>query len=89
MFKIIKEKASNNLINLVPKCEPTIRTKINSIPTFIYRTDCFNGSFLPSTLNDWSNLDLNKRSTDQSQFRYSKVDYCFYSPSSKNHLQYF
>ena len=52
MFKTMKEKAPNCLINLVPKCEPTIRSKNNSIPTFNCRTDCFKYSFFPSTLND-------------------------------------
>ena len=36
MFKIMKEEAPNYLINLVPKCETSIRTRNNSIPTFNY-----------------------------------------------------
>ena len=39
MFKLMKEKALNYLINLVTKCESTIRTRNNSIPTFNCRTD--------------------------------------------------
>ena len=61
MFKIMKEKAPTYLINLIPKCEPTVRTKNNSIPTFNYPTDRFKYSFFPSTLNDWFNLDPNIR----------------------------
>ena len=34
MFKIMKEEAPNYLINLVPKCETSIRIRNNSIPTF-------------------------------------------------------
>ena len=60
----MKEKAPNYLINLVPKCEPTIRTRNNSIPTFNCRTDCFKCSFFPSALNDWFNLDLNIRNAE-------------------------
>ena len=68
MFKILKEKAPNCLINLVPNCEPTIRTRNKSITTFYCRTDCFKYSFFPFTLNDWFNLDLNIRNAE--------VDYC-------------
>ena len=60
----MKEKTPNYLINLVPKCEPTIRTRNNSIPTFNCRTDCFKCSFFPSALNDWFNLDLNIRNAE-------------------------
>ena len=41
MLKIMKGKASNYLTKLVPKHVPAIRTRNNSIPTFICRTDCF------------------------------------------------
>ena len=58
MSKIMKERA---LINLVPKCEPAIRTRNNSIPELNSRTDCFKCSYFPSTLKDWFNLDLNIR----------------------------
>ena len=61
MFKVMKEKVPNYIINLVPKCEPTIRTRRNSVPTFNCRTGYFNYLFFPSTLNDWFNLDLNIR----------------------------
>ena len=64
MFKIMKEKAPNYLLNLVPKFEPTIRTRNNSIPTFNCRTDCFKYSFFPSTRNDWFNLDFNIRNAE-------------------------
>ena len=53
MFKIVKEEAPNYLINLIPKIQQTTRTRINRMPTFHCRTDCFKNSFFPSTLNDW------------------------------------
>ena len=45
LYKIMKEKALNYLINSVPKCETNTRTRNNSIPTFNYRTNCFKYSF--------------------------------------------
>ena len=64
MYKIMTEKASNYLINLISKCDTTIRTRNNSIPTFHCRTDCFKYSFFPSTLNDWFSLDINIKNSD-------------------------
>ena len=58
------EKAPNYLIRLIPKCNTTIRTRNNSIPTFHCRTDCFKYSFSPTTLNDWFSLDINIRNSD-------------------------
>ena len=58
------EKAPNYLINLIPKCDTTIRTRNNSIPTIHCRTDCFKYSFFPSTLYDWFSLDINIRISD-------------------------
>ena len=34
MFKIMKKEAPNYLINLIPKCEQTIRTRNNQIPSY-------------------------------------------------------
>ena len=64
MFKIMNEKAPNFLINLIPKCEPTIRTRNNGIPLYKCRTNCFKHSFFPSTLNDWFNLDISIRNSE-------------------------
>ena len=64
MFKIMKEKAPTYLRSLVPKCDPTIRTRNNSIPTFNCPPDCFKYSSFPSTLNDWFNLDPNIRNAE-------------------------
>ena len=64
MFKIIKNEAPNYLINLIPKCEQTIRTRNNHIPSYHCRTDCFKYSFFPSTLNDWFKLDENIRNSE-------------------------
>ena len=61
MFKIMKEEAPNYLINLIPKCNQTIRTRNSHIPIFHCRTDCFKYSFFYSTLKDWFNLDDNIR----------------------------
>ena len=57
MFKIMKEQAPNYLMNLIPKCSQTIRTRNSHIPIFRCRTDCFKYSFFPSSLRDWFNLD--------------------------------
>ena len=39
MFKIMKEEAPNYLINLIPKCEQTIRTRNDHIPVYHFRTE--------------------------------------------------
>ena len=57
----MKKKAPNYLINLIPKCEQTIRTSSNHIPSYHCQTDCFKYSFFPSTLNGWVKLDENIR----------------------------
>ena len=49
MFKIMNEQAPHYLINLIPKCNQSIRTRNSHIPTFYCRTDCFKYSFFPST----------------------------------------
>ena len=72
MFKLMNEKAPNYLINLIPKYEPTIRIRNNSISSYKCRTNRFKYSFFPSTLNDWFNLDIRKT---KSQFPYSSVGY--------------
>ena len=77
MFKIMNEKSPNYLINLIPKYEPTIRTRSNSIPSYKCRTNCFKHSFFPSTLNDRFNLDINIRNLIQ------MLATIFYSSSSK------
>ena len=64
MFKIVKEEAPNYLINLIPKIQQTARTRINRIPTFHCRTDCFKNSFFPSTLNDLYKLNETIRSSE-------------------------
>ena len=61
MFKIMKEKAPKYLINLIPKCNQTVRTRNSHIPIFHCQTDCFKYSFFPSSLKDWFNLDDNIR----------------------------
>ena len=64
MFKIMNLKAPNYLINLIPKDEPTIRTRNNSIQSHKCRTNYFKYSFLPSTLNDWFYLHINIRNSE-------------------------
>ena len=64
MYKIMTEKALNYLTILIPKCDPTIKTRNNRIPTFHCRTDCFQYSFFSSTLNDWFSLDINIRNSE-------------------------
>ena len=69
MFKIMKEEAPNYLINLIPKCNQTIRTRNSHIPIFQCRTDCFRYSFFPSTLKDWFTLDNTRNSKSISVFK--------------------
>ena len=64
MFKIAKEEAPNYLINLIPKIQQTTKTRINRMPTFHCRTDCFKNSFFPSTLNEWYKLDETIRNSE-------------------------
>ena len=63
-FKIMNEKAPNYLINLIPKHDPTIRTRNNSVPSYKCRVNCFKHSFFSFTLNDWFNLDINIRNSE-------------------------
>ena len=64
MFKIKKEEAPNYLMNLIPKCNLTVRTRNSHITIFRCRTDCFKYSFFPSTLRDWFNLDDDIRNSE-------------------------
>ena len=64
MFKIAKEEAPKYLINLLPKIQHTTRTRINRMPTFHCRTNCFKKSFCPSTLNDRYKLDETIRNSE-------------------------
>ena len=64
MFRIIKEEAPNYLINLIPKCEQTIRTRKNRILVCHCRTESFKHPFFPSTLKDWFNLDDSIRNSE-------------------------
>ena len=73
MFKIMKEKAPNYLIDLVPRSEPTIRKRNNSILTFNCRTDCFKYYFFHLSLNDWFNLDLNIRNLESASLFRSRL----------------
>ena len=56
MFKIVKEEASNYLLNLIPKIQQTTRTKINRMPTFTV-AQTVSRILFPSTKNDWNKLD--------------------------------
>ena len=73
MYKIMKDEAPNCLINFVARCKTNIRTRNNSILTFNCRTNYFRYSFFPSTLNDWSNLDLNIRNSEPTSIFESKL----------------
>ena len=57
MFKVMKEETPNYLINLIRKCEQTIRTRNNRIPVYHCRTESFKHSFFLSTLKNWFNLE--------------------------------
>ena len=65
MFKIMKEEAPNYLINLIPKCEQTIRTRNNRIPVYHCRTESFKHSFFPSNLKDRFSLDGSIRNSEK------------------------
>ena len=69
----MKEEAPNYLINLIPKCEQTIRTRNNRIPVCYCRTESFKHSFFPYTLKDCFSLDDSIKALRQ--FRHSKIDY--------------
>ena len=73
MFKIVKEEAPNYLINLIPKIQQTTRTRINCMPNFHCRTDCFKNSFFPSTPNDWYKLDETIRSSESASVFKSRL----------------
>ena len=64
MFKIMKEEAPNYLINLIPKCEQTIRTRNNPIPVYHCLMKNFKHSFFPSTLKDWFSIDESIRNSE-------------------------
>ena len=49
---------------MIPKIQEATRTRLNRMPTFHCRTDCFKNSFLPSTLNDWYKLDETIRNSE-------------------------
>ena len=83
MFKIMNEHAPNYLINLIPKCEKTIRKRNSHIPTYHCRTDCFKFSFFPVTLSDWFNLDPSIRNSKSISSFKSKL-LCFIRPVQSN-----
>ena len=64
MFKIMNKQAPNYLINLIPKCNQTMRTRNSHKPVIHCRTDCFKYSFFPSTLRDCFSLDENIRNAE-------------------------
>ena len=60
----MKEEIPNYLINLILKCNQTIRTRNSHIPIFHCRTDCFKCSFFSFYLKDCFNLDDNIRNSE-------------------------
>ena len=76
MFKIMKKKALNYFINLIPKYKAAIRARNNKFLTYNFRMDCLKYFFFPYTLNNWFRLDINIRNSKlKSQFHCSKVGY--------------
>ena len=73
MFKIVKKEAPNYLINLIPKIKQTTKTRVNRMPTFHCRTDCFKNSFFSSTLNDWYNFDETIKNSESISIFKSKL----------------
>ena len=64
IFKIMRNEAPSYLINVIPKCEHTIKTRNSHKPSYQCRTGCFKNYFFPSALSDWLNLDENIRSSE-------------------------
>ena len=73
MFKIMKKEAPNYLINLIPRCEQTIRTRNNNIPIYHCQRDCSKYSFFPSTLNEWFKSDDSIRNSESIEIFKSKL----------------
>ena len=64
MFKIMNNKALNDLFNLIPKSQPTITTRNNHTPNCRCRIDGFKYYFFPSILKDWFNLNASIRNSE-------------------------
>ena len=64
MLEIVKGETPNYLLNLILKCNQTIRTRNSHIPIFHCRKDCLKYSSFPCTLKDWFNLDGNIRNSE-------------------------
>ena len=64
MFKIMNNKASNYLLNLIRKSRQAITTRDNHIRNYHCRTDRFKYSFCPSTLKDWFNVNASIRMSE-------------------------
>ena len=75
MFKIMKNKAPNYLISLIPKRKQTFNARNKHLPTYNWRTDCFKYSFFPCILNDWFNLDVSIRNSESISILESKLLY--------------
>ena len=73
MVKIMTEKAPNYLTNLIPNCDPTVKTRNRSIPTFHCWTHCFKYYFFPSTLDDCFSLDINIRNSESTSLFKSRL----------------
>ena len=63
MFEIMKEEAQNYLINLIPKCNETIRTRNSHIYQTSIVKQIVSSILFPSTLKDWFNLNDNIRNS--------------------------
>ena len=75
----MKEEATDYLINSIPKCERSIRTKHNRIlPTYKCQTDCIKFSFFPSTLNDCLNLYVNISNSKSNSLFKGRWSYCIH-----------
>ena len=83
MFKIMKKEAPDYLIHLIPKCETAIRARNNNFPTYNCRTDFFNYSFFPSTLNGWFGLYINIRNSESISLFKSRL-LSFIRPNQSN-----
>ena len=87
MFTIMKEEAPNQLINLIPKFEETIRTRNNRIPVYHCHRETFKHSFFPSNLKDWFSFDDSIRNSETIS-TFKKQIIITYSSRSEQCIQY-
>ena len=64
MFKIMKNRASEYLNNLIPKRKQNFNSRNIYIPSYNCRTEYFKSSFFPASLEEWFHLDPSIRNSE-------------------------